>query len=683
MKKSILKKLLTIVAVLMTFLSISNASVLATQSKSSSRSENIRKFEKKEKSILSKQMKKDHQDTSNMSSRMLSPRSIAGNSIFDNSNVSYPKDGEVAHGKYNFIAKVNKNTTTNIYAPSDVEVGFSNDDITPYGNKHLAVRLVSAPESAKGKVAMLYGNVGTYNGRIIDLKIVLTDWTNSSYPGAVVSFPRDQIAINSQPNYVQTKWVFLDHQTHKPTSINGFYTFNDLDGDSSVQNKLFSQTIVFDKAFNSHIDHVYVPDKNSVLKYFHDTNYDYYAGTQSVEPADTNSKFTVMYSGTSSMDLGWDLGEQIDEVRGRTTNVKTTDLSDVTAAPAKPTIDYTGRGFTGAFLGYEAVKPLKTATTIPTKLVSDKNETNVTNNTLNTVYEGYTYNITHNLPMETDTTKYSNYSLTDNLPSVLEIKSAKVYDDSNKDITSLFENKTSGTHLQFDAKAATLKDLANYNTTYRYEVKVSVKKGADLTPYVINNKIVFPNTATATVDGKSEKTKEVTTTVAVDPKEPITKKIEEGKALVDNANEKLGSDFTYEVTGKVQSITDQHKAVKDFMLEDVLEKVLDYKKLQVIDTSASNKDITAEGTTAFDKATHKLTWTAKSPESLFGHKLTTKITVDINPAADLTPYTQSDGSVKIPNKATYVYNGTDRRDTNIPKVTPQRVDHTLTKMIEK
>lgn len=103
-------------------------------------------------------------------------------------------------------------------------------------------------------------------------------------------------------------------------------------------------------------------------------------------------------------------------------------------------------------------KPVRTAPMIPTKTVTDSDETNVDKNTLEGLGEVYSYTITHKVPDEMKEFYYSNYEMQDELiPELERVSDVKVTDEAGKDVTNKFEAKHEGNLVRMVAKADVLK----------------------------------------------------------------------------------------------------------------------------------------------------------------------------------------------------------------------------------
>ena len=90
---------------------------------------------------------------------------------------------------------------------------------------------------SKGKFGIIYTNVGTYEGKQLDLKITINNWDKYSKKNASISYVLNTIGhLQGGFNWVDQTWQYVDHETGKPAHISGSYmTFNDLDGLQYIQ----------------------------------------------------------------------------------------------------------------------------------------------------------------------------------------------------------------------------------------------------------------------------------------------------------------------------------------------------------------------------------------------------------------------------------------------------------------
>lgn len=89
--------------------------------------------------------------------------------------------------------------------------------------------------AAKNSITVIYKNVGTYNGKVIDMKVTVKDWTvftGSVYAQLSIS-KRNGITMNGISD-VRLNYSFLDNLTAKAANVSGFFNFTDIDLKQSI-----------------------------------------------------------------------------------------------------------------------------------------------------------------------------------------------------------------------------------------------------------------------------------------------------------------------------------------------------------------------------------------------------------------------------------------------------------------
>ncbi|WP_159099981.1 isopeptide-forming domain-containing fimbrial protein [Listeria aquatica] len=307
----------------------------------------------------------------------------------------------------------------------------------------------------------MYTNVGTYNGRSIDLKITVTNWTPYFTGDKVISFGRD--AINhTQTGYtgVTQTWQYIDSETKKDVNVDGSYMkFVDMDG---------KQFITFDKETTNKIDKIYVSDDSWLDATQNPDGSLKVADIGDVGSVDTDpfAQFTTLFTG-GKMTFTW--GKDY-EAAGYNKNQSA------------------AKGLAGnEYFAYSDQKPVRTETLKPTKLVNDKDEKDKTENTLDAVQEAYNYTISHTVPNESEDFYYKSYVYEDTLVAPLELTSIKVTNELGKDVTSFFKNETEGNKVKLSATEEALSSADFYGHNYFYSMNVKVKDGANLDDFKDDN----------------------------------------------------------------------------------------------------------------------------------------------------------------------------------------------------
>lgn len=90
--------------------------------------------------------------------------------------------------------------------------------------------------AAQNTITVTYKNVGTYNGKVIDMKVTVKDWTilaSSPYSSALTLYKTNGIAMYGIKD-VRLNYAFIDHLTGGAVSLSGFFNFTDIDLNQSI-----------------------------------------------------------------------------------------------------------------------------------------------------------------------------------------------------------------------------------------------------------------------------------------------------------------------------------------------------------------------------------------------------------------------------------------------------------------
>ena len=430
---------------------------------------------------------------------------LPGKSVLTGNIASVPKAGETADGKYSVIAKVSAKTElkglgSTSYLTKDTKAG---------DNVGTALHIDgSAP---KGSAGALYTNIASMGGRSLDLAIVATDWSSQV---ATIQFRTKSIGVDLIPvggdgtisptvdHAAQFKFIYLDHETHKPVQVSGYYTFTDID---------WGQSIGLTSDVWSHIDHMYVPTDKTILQYLKtDVGSFVFEPESSVGTSDDSltSQVTFLYSGVTGMDM---LFTSSGDARTHLGKFNTTSTVDYSKSVVLDGLKDVTTSHNTAFFGYSAYKPLRTATTVPAKTVSDTDEKQVQKNTLDSADETNTWQITQVIPDEYPEFYYSEAYLTDNIDPAWTVNGVKVTDENGTDVTAWFNNQGAGNDYKLAATAAKLKSADFYGHTYTFTFNAKLKKGYDLSKYLVNGVYTFTNQGSFTTDTGTKPTNKVTT----------------------------------------------------------------------------------------------------------------------------------------------------------------------------
>ncbi|PQB40266.1 cell surface protein [Enterococcus faecalis] len=571
--------------------------------------------------------------------------SASSNSIINAPNASVVTPDDEAGSKYSFIAKFIKGVTT-VETGGD---GWTNDVYVNMPPQKWDGKIgLDVTKTKKGQSWIRYNNVGTADdGTPIDLKITIQDW--EQYKNAQNMVSNNIVAFNNVSaiatyqggfSWVKQTWTYLEHGTDKEKPVSGYYSWIDIDN---------LQGMTIDKDSYKAIDKLYVPTKDTIVKYKEEkdggkTFYD--SDDIPLDDGDNRGDFTFLYSNRSRFDFTYS-----EDFATREKNLGY-------PLPPKNNNQY-------SYFGYSAKKPVRTAPMIPTKTVTDSDETNVDKNTLEGLGEVYSYTITHKVPDEMKEFYYSNYEMQDELiPELERVSDVKVTDEAGKDVTNKFEAKHEGNLVRMVAKADVLKTADFYNHEYKFNFQTKIREGTSLDKYLIDGKLQIPNKAKIIQNNKEVPTDETTTTVT--PKDPsIAKKILEGDKEVDLTSTKVGDEVTFKLDVQVPNTKDMTSLVIQDDLEDVLEA---NKEVKV--TLSDGTDITDQGKISVDEKTQKVSWAANEPNKLKEKQLFVYIKGKLKDA-DFSQYVDDKGNIMIPNLAQLVINDEPTDSNKVNVTTPQ------------
>lgn len=226
----------------------------------------------------------------------------SSNSIINAPNASVVTPDDEAGSKYSFIAKFIKGVTT-------VETGGGGWTNNVYVNippqKWDGKIGLDVTKTKKGQSWIRYNNVGTADdGTPIDLKITIQDW--EQYKNAQNMVSNNIVAFNNVSaiatyqggfSWVKQTWTYLEHGTDKEKPVSGYYSWIDIDN---------LQGMTIDKDSYKAIDKLYVPTKDTIVKYKEEkdggkTFYD--SDDIPLDDGDNRGDFTFLYSNRSRFDF--------------------------------------------------------------------------------------------------------------------------------------------------------------------------------------------------------------------------------------------------------------------------------------------------------------------------------------------------------------------------------------------
>lgn len=237
----------------------------------------------------------------------------------------------------------------------------------------------------------------------------------------------------------------------------------------------------------------------------------------------------------------------------------------------------------------------------PKKTVSDADETNVTNNTVRSLADDWTYSITQKIAKNANE-KYTSFAFKDSIEQCMKINSVKVKADNGKDVTSWFDVSTVGNEVKATLKNPGSNDEFYKNNSYTMEINVKMDVPENATEeqlkslrdrwkehghYTEDQKIVKEyNTAYVEVNGQNVITNKPETEVQLSTNE----KNEPGLAIKKSVNryEHQVNDvvhYTVKVSNTNEKADTAYFIIKDTTLPDTMK--FDFSSVKV---SGINKD---------------------------------------------------------------------------------------------
>lgn len=388
-------------------------------------------------------------------------------------------DTEIS-GDYSFIAKwIEGKTSISTFGGTWVDRPYS------YGGASGIRGFLPSDDNSKGKVGVVYHNVGMSNGEVVDLKITVTDWQKGATNYGYIWYTSGTIAHSQQSyRYVKQKWEFISASTGEPLKLSGYMTINDMD---------FNQGVTFDKDTVPNIGKMYVTENSNLsVKKESDGSVSVYDGLRvSSDPTDKWAQFTFLYNNTSYIEFDWNHKYLIPSVTIFEPNLGSTD---------------------GEFFGYTGKKLARTATVKPEKFIKvDSLEDLKTDTVLDSLIGTLTYELYHKVHDELPEFYYNSYELIDRIPEGLSIASSKIYDQEGTDVSSSFDITTSGNVFHSVAKSSVLKTDQFYNKDYRTEIVTKPASKEALDDLLESNVVTFKNKVDVVVNGKQKTSDEVIT----------------------------------------------------------------------------------------------------------------------------------------------------------------------------
>ena len=389
---------------------------------------------------------------------------------------------------------------------------WDNIDTDEYSASNVSARIPANNTSFKGTLGAWYRKMGTYQGKTVDVKVTFVDYKHLKPLGKTTSqmvlmLVKNRIRLCGWGfEWLDIKYEFFNHATGQPLNVKGFMTFSDIDDGQAV-------TIL------NNAGKLYVSSKSNLrTKTVVSGTITFLSDTYWTTPYGPHNN--IIEDSLMTCFLGSSQAQRF--------HMKNTlKLNYATA--------YYGSGYLEKFSDIENVaghvfgyagEPLgRPELDTPYKSVYDRNEAleraSDTTNTIETLSEEYNYSIDHIVPLSDKDNFFKTYVMEDTLANCLEYKSSTVYDESGDDVTTLFNVAVNGQKVTFTAKNSNTGGF--YGNTYRYDIRVKIKDGYDMAPWLVSNvngvkTYQIKNNAKVTVTREGTETKttnDTTTTVKV------------------------------------------------------------------------------------------------------------------------------------------------------------------------
>lgn len=377
---------------------------------------------------------------------------------------------KIMDGSYSFYPKWYKNV-------SEIETFGFVPNATDSGT---TVYCALTDDSLKGKIGCWYRKIGKFQGRQVDIKCTITDYTFYEFQGdkeiGYFQVSLNKIGLNATNlRDITANMEFYDHESGQPVKVKGFATFADIDICQGLEILSGTDQIYVDENCRLYKD----PSRNlftapweeglngSVVD---DANREYWVQAD-YDSYNLSYKF---YSARENFEMSAD-------GMGRSVNgeSKCVWAEDYTGSVYDYDIVNTAQGvlwqgWQGLYygrLGRVSISPLS-------KTVSDSDETDALKNTLSATDETFVYKLYHYVPSEASAFYYESYQVYDDLHADLSIDAStlKVELDDGTDVTGRFQAAVTGQRVTFTARQDALAAEDFYNNNYCFRIGVSVKE---------------------------------------------------------------------------------------------------------------------------------------------------------------------------------------------------------------
>ena len=347
-------------------------------------------------------------------------------------------------------------------------------------------------DSQKGKVGVIYHNVGTYQGRVVSMKITVTDWEKlgiggidpmgrEQYPNIFFSKKAIDVLTTYRPLILRPEWkiqfFYDDDPSQTAINIKGHITVKDLDCEEYLETNIGQ----FEKGYvisNTNLVKSLI-NSDSTLKLANKP------GNEAFDTTDRRNWATLLFDTSNLPD------KAIDYL-----------YSDTLKDGVETDVITENKMIYQWLFGSESL--VKFDTPAITKQVNKSS-----------IIKGDTLKYTLSFyapPFSVSTDYYTKLIIEDDISDELLIEQINIYDDASKNVNNLFTIQNNNNSLVISANSSTLTSDSFYNKNYIVEVTCSVKDNAEHnSSNISNNKYILKNKATIDTNSGLKTSNEVET----------------------------------------------------------------------------------------------------------------------------------------------------------------------------
>ena len=347
-------------------------------------------------------------------------------------------------------------------------------------------------DSQKGKVGVIYHNVGTYQGRVVSMKITVTDWEKlgiggidpmgrEQYPNIFFSKKAIDVLTTYRPLILRPEWkiqfFYDDDPSQTAINIKGHITVKDLDCEEYLETNIGQ----FEKGYvisNTNLVKSLI-NSDSTLKLANKP------GNEAFDTTDRRNWATLLFDTSNLPD------KAIDYL-----------YSDTLKDGVETDVITENKMIYQWLFGSESLVKFDT----PTITKQANKSSIIKGDTLKYTLSFYAP------PFSVSTDYYTKLIIEDDISDELLIEQINIYDDASKNVNNLFTIQNNNNSLVISANSSTLTSDSFYNKNYIVEVTCSVKDNAEHnSSNISNNKYILKNKATIDTNSGLKTSNEVET----------------------------------------------------------------------------------------------------------------------------------------------------------------------------